>query len=426
MSKVGVAAISIYGVVVTSSLAISIANLGGSLRVLDITGLTTYLSIAVAFYNIAYTSMSWVWTWIFLGRLSRRGIILVSLSGLVVGLTLMGLGNEAIIVISGTALVGLFSAVLSPLLTTLLTDYVGRDAAAVARYNLFSSLGLILGYLIGGVLRPALGTELILTLTSVVVASLIPLALLIPQKYVIIEPRRITYISIIPQFTGRLRPLPSILFSPEIVYNVRRLLRDFRRMFRDRLVRRLPLMFLSTGILFTGISTFFTPIPAFLRDLGLTDEELFITYLYSTTVSTISYISIHRHIRKPFQAWRPLILSSAIRAAMFISPIPLFYLHTGRILNLIIVEVLFTISGVTWSYISTSLPLLTLSLSEVEKRDVRLGHLNASIGIGTISGSLIAGVIYQEFSYAGVLTAASLFVVTSVMLFYKAWKALIT
>ncbi len=426
MRKVSVSAISIYGVIVTSSLAISIANLAGSLRVLDITGSAIYLSIAVTSYNIAYTLMSWGWTWLFFGRFSRKDIILVSLSGLVIGLIMMALGSNVVVVIAGTTLVGLFSAVLSPLLTTLLTDYIGRDTPAVTRYNIFSSIGLMLGYLLAGILRPVVGTDSILALTSLIVAVLIPLTLLIPQKYIVIEPRRLTYISLIPQFTGRLRPLPSTIFSPEIVYNMRRLLRDFHRMIRERLVRKLPVLLLSTGILFTGISVFFTPMPAFLRYLGFSDEELYMTYLYSTIVSSLSYIAVHKYLHKSIYAWKPLILSTAVRVAIFLSPLPLLYVHTEKLLNLVAVETIFTLIGITWAYISTSLPVLTLSLSETEKRDVRLGHLNASIGLGTIMGSIIAGVVYEGFGYVGILVSASTLVGLSVALYYKAWKALVT
>ena len=39
---------------------VSIANLAGSLRVLDLTGSTLLLSISVFLYNVAFTAMSWV------------------------------------------------------------------------------------------------------------------------------------------------------------------------------------------------------------------------------------------------------------------------------------------------------------------------------------------------------------------------------
>lgn len=416
----------IYGVVISSSVAISIANLAGSLRVLDITGSAAMLSVVVSLYNIAYTFMSWSWTKIFFGRLSRRGIILVSMSGISAGLTAMAFGPSFWVVAAGSVLVGLFAAVLSPLLTTLLTDYLGHDAAAVTRYNIFSSIGLSLGYLIGAFLRPYIGTDLILWLTAVAVLLLMPLAYLIPHKYVVIEPRRVTYVSLIPQFTGRLRPLPSILFTPEIIYNFRDLLRDLRWMVKKKLARRLPLTLIATGILFTGISVFFTPIPALLRHLGLTDTEVYLVYMYSTIVSTVSYTAVHKQIRKAFMAWKPLIISTASRTIIFASFIPVIFANLQKPEILVTVGVIFTAIGITWAYISTSLPTIVLSMSETEKRDERLGHLNSAIGAGTIAGSAIAGLMYQVLQYEGVLTTSSLLVLIAAVLYIRAQKTLIT
>jgi MFS family permease len=417
---------SIYGVVISSSVAISIANLAGSLRVLDITGSAAMLSVVVSLYNIAYTFMSWSWTRIFFGRLSRRGIILVSMSGISAGLMAMAFGPTFWIVALGSVLVGLFAAVISPLLTTLLTDYLGHDAAAVTRYNVFSSVGLSLGYLIGAFLRPYVGTDLILWLTAVAILLLMPLAYLIPHKYVVIEPRRVTYVSLIPQFTGRLRPLPSILFSPEIIYNFRDLFRDLQWMIRKKLARRLPLTLIATGILFTGISVFFTPIPALLRHLGLNDTEVYLLYMYSTIVSTVSYAAVHRQVKKAVQAWRPLIISTAARTIIFASFIPVIFAELPESEIIIAVGGIFTAIGITWAYISTTLPTIVLSMSETEKRDERLGHLNAAIGAGTILGSAISGLMYQLLQYEGVLATSSVLVFIASALYIKAQKTLIT
>ncbi|MCD6323524.1 MAG: MFS transporter [Desulfurococcales archaeon] len=420
------AAAAIYGIVTASSVAISLANLAGSLRILDLTSSTLYLSVSVTLYNLAYTLMSWGWTFIFFGRVSRRGIIVISFGGIAAGLTLMALGQDVAVVILGTALVGLFSAVVSPLLTTILTDFIGWDAAAVNRYNIFSSIGLAVGYLLGVFLRPYVGTDTILALTAATVATTIPLAFLIPYKYVAIEPRRVTYVSLIPQFTGKLRPLPSILFSPEIIYNLRRLIIDFQRIIKDKLVRRLPLTLVATGALFLGISVFFTPLPAFLRNVGFRDEELYLIYMYSTVVSTLSYMAVHKHVRKASHAWKPLIIAVSSRIPIFMLPTILLYHSTLKALAVAIIGTVFTLVGVSWAYISTSLPTIILSMSETERRAERLGHMNAAVGVGTILGSLIAGIAYQAGGYLGVFTTSAGFIAVATALYLKAWKALVT
>ncbi len=417
---------AIYGLVVASSVAISLANLAGSLRVLDLTGSTLYLSVSVTLYNLAYTLMSWGWAFIFFGRVSRRGIIIISLSGIAGGLALMAAGRDVTVILIGTTLVGLFSAVISPLLTTILTDFIGWDAAAVNRYNIFSSIGLALGYLVGMFLRPYVGTEVILGLTAAALGATIPLTLLIPYKYVALEPRRVTYVSFIPQFTGKLRPLPSILFSPEIAYNMKKLLTDFHKMVRDKLLRRLPLTLIATGALFLGISVFFTTLPAFLRVVGFTDEEVYLIYLYSTIVSTVSYTIIHKQVRKASHAWKPLIASVASRTIIFMLPSVLLYYGYIKALSVAITVTVFSLVGISWAYISTSLPTIILSLSETERRAERLGHMNAAVGVGTITGSLMSGLTYQVGGYLGVFVTSSAFVAAAAALYVKASKALVT
>ncbi|MCE4606785.1 MAG: MFS transporter [Desulfurococcales archaeon] len=246
-------------IITVSSIAVSIANLIGSLRVLDVTRSTITLSLAVTLYNIFFTVMSLSWTRLFIGRLSRRSIIALSVFSLFASLILISVDNT-VSVITGIVLVGVSSAVFSPLLTTILIDYTGKDALAVSRYNLCSSIGLIIGYLLGGVLEPLVGINGVSEIASITVVLLTPVLFLIPKRYAVIEPRRLTYISFIPNFTGRIRPLPSIIFTPKIVYNAKKLVVDFVRMAKMRLARKLPLMLLSTSILFAGISVFFTPI----------------------------------------------------------------------------------------------------------------------------------------------------------------------
>lgn len=426
MRKPCVADVVIYGVIVGASVAVSIANLAGSLRVLDVSGSATYLSISVTLYNVAFTLMSWSWTRIFYGRLSRRGMIVVALSGLSVGLATMAFGTNLPVVLAGNTLVGLFSALVSPVLTTLLTDYLGKDSVAVTKYNTYSSIGLSLGYLIGGILRVATPTHVILALISALTATLIPLTGLIPQKYVIVEPRRVAYVSLIPQFTGRLRPLPSILLSPRIMYNFKRLLYDFNKMLRRNLVRRMPLTLVATGLFFAAVSVFFTPTPALMRELGLKDEELYYIYMVSTITSVFSYRFAHRFIQKPPKAWRSLIISTASRIIIFSTPIPLIVFSPTREAALAISMLIYGLIGFTWSFISSSLPVVILAMSESERRDERLGHMNAAIGTGTILGSLLSGVTMNFAGYIGTSILASALAAASVTVYFRAWKALVT
>ena len=416
---------AIYGVIIGSSLAISIINLAGSLRVLDISGSPVYLSLSVTLYNLAFTLMSWSWTRIFVGRLNRRGILLLSLVGISISLLLLILGVGIYAVIIGNTLAGLFSALIYPVMITLLTDYLGRDSIAITKYNMASGVGLALGYLLGGTLRMVLGPEWVLISTLVVTVALIPLTLAIPQRYVIIEPRRISYVSLIPQFTGRLRPAPSVIFTPRIMYNFGKMIIGAKKILMSKLTRRMPLTLLGSTILFTGIALYFTPMPAYLRNLGFTDTFLYFTYLASTVVSILAYRPAHEKITSPEDAWKTLLLFTSSRILIF-GATPLFTLMVNEVIVKVAGIALYVFIGLTWSFISSALPRVILSMSEFERREERLGHLNASIGVGTIIGSLISAYTLNLVGYEGTFIIASVLALISVITFMKAYRTLIT
>ncbi len=200
------------GIVTGASAVISIANLAGSIRVLDLTGSAFMLSLSVLLYNVAFTIMSWVWPAIFLGRVSRRGMLAFALGGMAAGLALMGIPPVPALVVAGSGVVGVSSALVSLVMMTIMADYYGKDSLAVTKYNTYSSVGFVLGYVAAALIRMRVGTPELLMASAATSAVLVALTVLIPQRYVIVEPRRVTYISLIPQLTGRLRPLPSVLF----------------------------------------------------------------------------------------------------------------------------------------------------------------------------------------------------------------------
>jgi len=417
--------VALAGIVAGASAVISIANLAGSIRVLDLTGSALMLSLSVLLYNVAFTTMSWVWPAIFLGRVSRRGMLSFALGGMASGLTLMGVPSSPALVIMGSGIVGASSALISPVMITMMTDYYGKDSLAVTKYNTYSSAGFVLGYVAAALIRARVGTPELLIASAVTSATLITLTILIPQKYVIVEPRRVTYVSLIPQLTGRLRPLPSALFSPRIAYNMRRLALDFMRMIKRNVQRRLPLTLAGTAVLFTAISMFFTPMPAFMRGVGLNDIEVYLTYLVSSVVSTISYRVVHPIISDYRKAWKLLVIATAARAPLFL--LPTYVLLLGeRTIALPVILAGFVIVGLTWTAISSSLTAVVLAMSEKERKDERLGHLNAMIGLGTIIGSLASGLIVKSLGYVALSATASALVTIATALYYRARKALVT
>ena len=408
-----------------ASAVVSIANLAGSLRILDLTGSALLLSITVLAYNLAFTLMSWFWPAIFVGRLKRRGLLASSTAGMGAGLLAMGLSPNPYIVILGSGVAGAFSALIYPVMVTVLADYYGKDSVAVTRYNTLSSVGFIVGYVAAAAARVRIGTAEMLVITAATSLALTALTALMPQRYVVVEPRRVSYVSLIPQLTGRLRPVPSLILTPKVVYNLRRLAVDFARMVARHMQRRLPLTLLATAVLFTAIGTFFTPMPAFLRSVGLNDVEVYVIYLISSVVSTVAYRFIHPLISDSWRAWRLLTAAVAARAPLFLLPTYVILLN-GRVEPFAVAAAGFVIVGITWAAISSSLTAVILFMAEKERKEERLGHLNAMIGVGTILGSLIAGPIAQEYGYVALSATASALVAIASALYYRAMKALVT
>ena len=414
--------IAILASILGYGVSLAVINLASGLRVLDITGSKLLLSLTVLLYNIFYAIMSSIWTHVFSGRLSRATI--VALSFFLVGSSaiLMGLVDNATIIVLLNALLGMFMAVLAPVLTTVLTDYIGKDSIAITYMNITSSIGMLLGYILAIYLTSLLTTKYLLLIVGFTMTSLVGLTPLFPSQFKVIEGRKVSLISLVPHITGRLRAIPSVISHPNLVSNIRGLIIDLSKTLHYKFQRRMPLLVVGTSTLFTAIALFFTPMPAYLRDFGLSDSEIYALSLTSIVASTIAYRLIKNLIEDMDKSWRILLTSVGIRTLLFLTPTMILYLDYARVALLI----LYTLIGLSWAGISTSLMRLTLAYSENERRGERLGHLNTSISIGLIIGSIISGPLAESYGVLLTSITSSALVALSLYIYYKAMKALVT
>ena len=413
--------VALLAVVLGYSASLSVINLASSLRVLDLTGAPQYLALTVTAYNTSYAAMSSTWAYVFVGRVSRVGMMSISLTAMALSAIGIGLAPSPAVVAALNASLGLFAAVATPVMTTIFTDYIGRDSRAVTELNTASSAGFIAGYVAGAVLRHLVPTSVTLIAMGSLMAVLAPVTTGFPPMFRVVEPRRSTYVSVLPLITGRLRAIPASLTDPRIAYAIRKLANDFARVVRVGVSRRFPLTITATATLFTAISTFFTPMPAYLRGAGFRDEELYVLSLTSTAVSTLSYRVVQRFVEPPELAWRVLIASVASRVPIFLALIPILTLPQARGL----MYLLYVLIGVSWAGISTSLTLTVLGMSEPERRGERLGHLNAAISSGMVAGSVLSTFIASQ-GPLWTCTASSALVGVSAALYVKALRAFVT
>lgn len=424
-ARIGVYDLALYLVVVGSSTIISLVNIAGSLRVLDLSASPTLLSLSTTLYNLAFVFMSMFWVRLFGYHLSRRGLSLITLAGLASGSLLIGLSDDVLLVVVGNAIVGFFGALITPTFTTLLLERIGRDSVAVVRYNAFSGLGYAIGYLVGGVFRSVFPIPELLLMASAASMVLLPLAVLIPGRTVIVEVRKYSQMPLVPQVVGRSSTTATLL--PRFLYDLELLIVDFLKMVRRNLSRKLPLYFLGLTSLFTGISLFFTPMPAFLRVYGFSDGEVYLVSLIASTASIVAYRFTYGYVKSLEVAWSTLIRVVAVRVFLFSTPM-IAILTCGGVCEWVrvFIYLLYVLAGFTWAFISTSTSMIVVSISEIERRDIRLSHMNVSIGVGTILGSAISSLLIGLVGFGGVFLAAIIFILVSTLVFDAARRAVVT
>ena len=376
----------VYTLVAGATALASLSSVGCSLRILDLTGSASIMSTAVLAYNAAFTIMSLVWHFTIGYRLSSRGLLTLSLATATVGVAMMAFSSTPLIVLAGSGVVGLAVAIVSPVSISVLVEYTGRDSIAAAIYSFWAGVGGVLGYVSGVFISRSI-TSNVLELATGLAAVLSVLAMFSPRVVVVLEHRRVSFLSTIPSGTGHLKPLPTVLFSHELINEFWRIARAFKKAFHKSITRKAPLVLLTTLLFFTAVSLFFTPMPAFLRSIGVRDPVIYSLYTLLSVTSIATYKYIEKRKSSVESAWRILVASLASRIALF-SLIMLAYRLPGEALMLFL-TLEFILLGVTWGGASYSLIAVILSLSEKGRKSVRIGHQNVMTGAGMILGSLL-------------------------------------
>ncbi len=410
----------IYSLIFINGISSSLINLAMSLRAYDISNSASLVAITVMFYNMSYVIASWSLSKLTSKFRSIKNLLATIFAGYVLGVLLMIFNNLYLLFIGGV-FIGISSALSSPMLMSILGSYVGKDSLTVARFNLVSTIASVIGYLIGSTSGSnilALEISAVISIPAILIANHIRVDSLI-------EIKKELHIPQIPITAGNIRSTPTTVQTHRLMYDFKILMYDLIKMFRKGVLRELSLLLIGSVALFTAISTFFSPFPAILKGRGFTDSDVFIMSLTSSIASIIWFRLASRFIKSISDAWSVLIKCVLSRIAIFSLPsLTLAFIDDLKILRLLI-TIFYILIGTTWALISTSLTTLILSLSEPERKGVRLGHMNGAIGAGTVLGSLCSAVIIQY----GFLTNFAM-VITLLMLTYlifnKAVGALVT
>ena len=178
---------------------------------------------------------------------------------------------------------------------------------------------------------------------------------------------------------------------------------------------------MSVVATYTSILVFFSALPPYLRKvLGVSEEMLFLLSVANSSTSTTIY-AIVRRLGLGYQTlWRIHIAALTARVVLFLLPIPLKSLPTNNVVPLLVG--LYIGIGATWAFIGSVQQVIMVSISEPERRDERLGQLNAAMSIGSIFGCSIASVL-GYLGYETLFVTASVLMVGAVALNIAAYRS---
>lgn len=186
----------------------------------------------------------------------------------------------------------------------------------------------------------------------------------------------------------------------------------------DRLTQKISLYFVAVILFFTGFSTFFAPLPIYLREVGYGSGEIFALYLVSSLGSAVFYVTAGKLTKRYdinlLQTSGLLLRALALPAVAFIGVI-----LTASSAGLLVTALVFVLIGLTWAVIAVTTTTMVTRLAPAGFRGQVLGVYTAlsalAGGIGSILGGWLANEGYVvAFSVAGGLVFAGAMLVVAI------------
>ena len=396
----------------TVLLPLYVLQLGGS--VIDIGNIA-------AVGNLALIPGSLTW-----GRVAdlygvRRTILVASFSGLIIVFVIMYLANTLIAMLVLYALFAFLSAAIAPTVNLLLMETFPKQmwSRMFARASSFITTGLMLGTLPGIFWT----TRLALPLRSYLILCI---ALSIPAVILAIklvpEPRITFERGIIP--TSPLSVLLRLLSVPLLFVKIPSAsdFRSFWKLIRG-VNKELPLLYAVMFLFFTSASMVFTQYPALLKQRGLSEDEVFLSFFYLFFVNAVSFL-IAGKISQAAKETTVSTVAMSLRIAGILFASAVSYLTGGPLL--LATFVIFTILSISFTFSNTANSSLLFKALGVEKQGELLGVYSALTGVGLFLGSLASGYISFTLGFAANFLFASFLVMIGLFAFSRFARTVIS
>ncbi|SNR30215.1 MFS transporter [Halorubrum vacuolatum] len=329
----------------------------------------------------------------------RRVLVLAALASAAAALAVVPFTERIAVVILANGIVWFAFAAATPVVTLLAVVGAPEHAWSerIGELNKYQGVGWAVGLLLGAIWTAVairtIGTSalegFLLVLAVMAAASLLAGLRLLPPDpdpdtaEGSVSARRLgRALRRADRFSVRTATFP---FTPARM-DVRRLR---PRRIANRFTPELAIYFLAVTSFFTGFSAFFAPLPAYLTDIGIGSDGVFVLYLVSSVAAAVFFERAGRlsakHDTVTLQAAGLTVRALALPGVAVVGA--LFGMSTGGFAGLAVV---FAVIGLTWAVIAVTAGTLVTRLAPPAIRGEALGVYAAlsalAGGIGSVLG----------------------------------------
>ena len=360
------------------NLTYAISSLATILKFLSLT--TSYLNASLI-YVVNYASF------IISGLISSRLITFVKFRHIATLICIFNLSilltsltqNEFLLLVLYIAMCVSYVTLNTVLVQCVINGKFDYEGNIVCNVNLISALGILVGYLLGALLRLEVSIDTILKVLSIQFSITIA-TMLLKLKVSLNENNELSN---------------SIVIKKCVEKNLRKLTLSF---------------YLSTFVAFLGIGMFFTMFIILVKKiLLLHDSLIFIFSFICNLTSIIMYLKLNQ-LNVNAILDKLLFLALIMRFITFLMPILTLILISFEV-QVVIVLTTYILLGLSWSLLKTSINTLAIKLYGVSNTCRGLGNLNIVNGLGLIIGSLTCGLLLQVN-----LGVKSIFIICSILI----------
>jgi len=376
-----------YAIPSLYSASVAIINMGSTLKIIALGGGSRLVALSYLLYNTGFTLSSWITPYALRGT-SRKCTFCICI--FLIGVTYLAISfaNNALAVAVLQLPYGFLASLAASLQTSIFVELLHCKQRGVYTMYLFGGLGFTLGGLLSGIIRRFASLSTVLEFaTLLAIAASVLCTTVLPRTLGVIEASKVvSERGFLVLLIERARLLTMLFVRPRI---------GFPRSLLRALNRTIPLFLTACSLVFVSIMMFFSTLPVYLRREAHVPESIMLMLpAVSGAISTSIYAVMSRRGIHYVTLWKIHIAALIARTMLFASPIAI----DSAFSKAPIVLTFYAFVGLTWAFIGSAQSTIMVHLAEPGRREERLGHLNASISLGSIVGSLVASLL-SPFGY---------------------------